>query len=64
MVATQVFGGLYGAIIVEDPTPIPASRERVLVISDITLDAAGAIPAASAMDRMVGREGNLMLVNG
>jgi len=64
MVATQVFGGLYGAIIVEDPTPIPVSRERVLVLSDITLDAAGTIPAASAMDRMVGREGNLMLVNG
>ncbi|WP_034714995.1 multicopper oxidase family protein [Intrasporangium chromatireducens] len=64
MVATQVFGGLYGAIIVEDPTPIPVSRERVLVLSDITLDGSGTIPAASAMDRMVGREGNLMLVNG
>ncbi len=64
MVATQVFGGLYGAIIVEDPTPIPVSRERVLVISDITLDGSGRIPASSAMDRMVGREGTLMLVNG
>jgi FtsP/CotA-like multicopper oxidase with cupredoxin domain len=63
-VATQVFGGLYGAIIVEDPTPIPVSRERVLVISDISLDASGTIPVASAMDRMVGREGSLMLVNG
>ena len=64
MVATQVFGGLYGAIIVEDSIPIPVARERVLVISDITLDGSGAIPAASAMDRMIGREGSLMLVNG
>ncbi|MBN9151148.1 MAG: multicopper oxidase family protein [Cryobacterium sp.] len=63
-VATQVFGGLYGAIIVEDPTPIPVSRERVLVISDITLDASGSIPGSSEMDTMVGREGNLILVNG
>ena len=63
-VADQVFGGLYGAIIVEDPDPIPASRERVLVISDITLDSAGTIPAATAMEKMSGREGDLVLVNG
>ncbi|MDP3208718.1 MAG: multicopper oxidase family protein [Rhodoglobus sp.] len=63
-VATQVFGGLYGAIIVEDSTPIPVARERVLVVSDITLDASGRIPPSSEMDSMVGREGNLLLVNG
>ena len=62
--ADQVFGGLYGAIIVEDPTPIPASRERILVISDMTLDGFGQIPPASEMDRMLGREGDLVLVNG
>ncbi|WP_369828349.1 multicopper oxidase family protein [Cryobacterium sp. M25] len=63
-VADQVFGGLYGAIIVEDPDPIPASRERVLVVSDITLDSTGTIPAATAMEKMAGREGDLVLVNG
>ena len=63
-VADQVFGGLYGAIIVEDPDPIPASRERVLVISDITLDSTGTIPAATSMEKMSGREGDLVLVNG
>ncbi|TFD91165.1 multicopper oxidase family protein [Cryobacterium serini] len=62
--ADQVFGGLYGAIIVEDPDPIPASRERVLVISDITLDSIGTIPAATSMEKMSGREGDLVLVNG
>jgi len=63
-VADQVFGGLYGAIIVEDPEPIPADRERLLVISDITLNSSGNIPAASPMDEMSGREGDLVLVNG
>jgi FtsP/CotA-like multicopper oxidase with cupredoxin domain len=63
-VADQVFGGLYGAIIVEDPEPIEAARERVLVISDITLDALGGIRAVTQMEQMLGREGALVLVNG
>ncbi|MGV8856916.1 multicopper oxidase family protein [Rhodoglobus sp.] len=63
-VAEQVFGGLYGAIIVEDPEPIPADRERLLVISDITISSTGNIPAASPREEMSGREGDLVLVNG
>ena len=63
-VADQVFGGLYGAIIVADTDTIPVTRERVLVISDITLDAGGQIPGTSPMDRMMGREGAMVLVNG
>lgn len=63
-VADQLFGGLYGAIVVEDTDPIPISRERIMVVSDISLDAAGRVLAASPMDQMVGREGNLVLVNG
>jgi len=64
LVAEQVFSGLYGAIIVEDPEPISADRERLLVISDITVNSSGNIPAASAMEEMAGREGELVLVNG
>jgi len=64
LVADQVFGGLYGAIIVEDPDPIPAARERVLVISDITLDESGNLTRSSLGERMRGREGELVLVNG
>ena len=67
-VADQVFGGLYGAIIVGDPQLhphwIPSSLERVLVISDISLAADGSVRTASSMDRMLGREGDLILVNG
>jgi len=68
MVADQIFGGLYGAIIVDEPEgefgPIPITRERILVISDISLNAAGNIRPPSAMARMRGREGDLVLVNG
>lgn len=64
MVADQIFRGLYGAIIVEEPEPIPVTRERVLVISDITLDGSGRVVQPSTMSRMMGREGELVLVNG
>jgi FtsP/CotA-like multicopper oxidase with cupredoxin domain len=64
MVADQVFGGLYGAIVVEDLEEVPVTRERVLVVSDITLDDAGRLQQPSTMARMMGREGDLVLVNG
>ena len=62
--ADQIFGGLYGAIIIGDPEPVPVTRERVLVISDLSLDGAGRIPPLPTMSRMMGREGELVLVNG
>ncbi|WP_087872567.1 multicopper oxidase family protein [Arthrobacter globiformis] len=64
LVADQVFAGLFGAIIVEDPHVIEASVDRVLVVSDVTLDGLGNIPAVPPMARMMGREGELILVNG
>jgi FtsP/CotA-like multicopper oxidase with cupredoxin domain len=64
LVADQVFGGLYGAIIVGDLTPIPVTRERILVISDISLDGGGYLRPVPTMARMMGREGDLVLVNG
>ena len=64
LTADQVFGGLYGAIIVEDPDPIATTRERVLIISDMSFNSSGQITRATQMDRMAGREGNTVLVNG
>ena len=64
LVADQIFGGLYGAIVVQDDRAIPSSRERVLVISDISLTSGGRIAAVSVMEKMMGREGALVLVNG
>jgi FtsP/CotA-like multicopper oxidase with cupredoxin domain len=64
MVADQVSGGLFGAIVVDEEDAPAVSRERVLVISDLTLDGTGALAEATPMDRMLGREGRLVLVNG
>ncbi len=64
LVADQVFAGLYGAIVVDEPDPPPVAADRVLVISDITLDSAGGVSPATGMQRMAGREGDLVLVNG
>ncbi|GAA1058995.1 multicopper oxidase family protein [Agromyces bracchium] len=62
--AEQLFAGLYGAIVVEEPEPLPVARERVLVIADIAFDANGDVAAATRVERMLGREGDLVLVNG
>jgi FtsP/CotA-like multicopper oxidase with cupredoxin domain len=64
LAADQVYGGLYGAIVIGEPDPPQVSADRVLVISDITLNSAGAVQPATAMQRMTGREGDLVLVNG
>lgn len=62
--ADQVFGGLYGVIVIGESRAPEVKADRVLVISDITLDPAGVVAPSSALDRMQGREGNLVLTNG
>lgn len=64
MVADQIFGGLFGAIVVEDTIPIPAAMDRVLMVSDTDLDAAGNVREVAPAERMAGREGTIVLVNG
>lgn len=64
MAADQVFAGLYGAIIVEDSEPIPTTAERVLVMSDISLQTDGNVAGANMMSKMMGREGDILLLNG
>ncbi|OXS82072.1 multicopper oxidase family protein [Kocuria marina] len=63
-VADQLAAGLYGAIVVEDPDPVPVARERVLVVSDLTLDDSGNLAEVSPPQRVMGREGETVLVNG
>lgn len=62
--ADQVFAGLYGAIIIEDKQEIENTFDRVLVISDIQFDNSGNLAQAGMMAKMMGREGELVLVNG
>jgi len=63
-VADQVGAGLYGAIVVEDPEPLPVTRERLLMVSDLSLNTSGRLAGVSPMEQMTGREGELVLVNG
>ncbi|TPG36419.1 multicopper oxidase family protein [Mycolicibacterium hodleri] len=67
MVANQIFGGLLGALLVEAPgqePELPAEADRVLQVTDITLEDNGDVAHPSVMERNHGRQGNLVLVNG
>jgi FtsP/CotA-like multicopper oxidase with cupredoxin domain len=64
----QVEKGLYGAIVVRDPAEpaIAAAVEEIVILDDVHLDeATGALDESLDMRvAMMGREGNLVLVNG
>ena len=61
-VADQVFGGLYGAIVV-DEEEWSQRPPRVVVVSDVTL-AGGAVASVSDAERLQGRVGDVVLTNG
>jgi len=63
-VTNQTWAGLYGAIVVEDASTKRFETERVLVISDISVASNGVPAGANMMSRMMGREGDHILVNG
>jgi FtsP/CotA-like multicopper oxidase with cupredoxin domain len=63
-VADQLFGGLAGALIVQAAPELDVAQDRVLLVTDTTLTPAGDIAPASPMDKMLGRQGQLVLVNG
>jgi suppressor of ftsI len=61
--------GLYGTMLVRAPTPgfyAPVNREQVLMLDDLLLGADGPAPhgAESPTHALMGRFGNVMLVNG
>ncbi|MBC7292448.1 MAG: multicopper oxidase family protein [Actinotalea sp.] len=62
-VADQIFGGLYGTIVV-DGDDVPVARERVVMVADTSLTADGEVRSVGAREQMLGREGDLVLVNG
>ncbi len=68
MVAPQVFGGLAGAIVVadalDDLPELAGVTERVLVLSDPPVGTSSSVLDVSMMERMRGREGDVVLVNG
>jgi len=62
--ADQVFGGLAGALIVDRGPDLPVTEDRVLLVTDTTLDSDGQVAQVGAMDKAMGRHGELVLVNG
>ena len=62
LVADQLFGGLYGAIIV-DQDDWSDTAPRVVVVSDVTI-AGGSVAQVAGVDRMLGRTGETLLTNG
>ncbi len=67
-VANQVFGGLAGAIVIEDAIDelpeLAAATSRVLVLADPNIGDSSAVLGGSMMDAMFGREGNAIVING
>ena len=65
MEEVQIQQGLFGVIRVRGPSEPKVDDERIVVLDDVLLDKAGAFPATIDSDtEMVGREGNVLLVNG
>ncbi|RTL61625.1 MAG: multicopper oxidase family protein [Pseudonocardiaceae bacterium] len=64
MVADQLFAGLAGALLVDGGPALPVDDDRVLLVTDTTLNTDGSVAAVGPAERMRGREGQLVLVNG
>jgi len=66
--ADQVFRGLFAILLVRgelDEIPeVAAASEQLLVLKDFTVQSNGEIPTPGMMDRMLGREGSSLTVNG
>jgi FtsP/CotA-like multicopper oxidase with cupredoxin domain len=61
----QIERGLYAPIVVRGADEVPVDAERVLVLDDVKLESSGLLsPTITALDLMVGRQGNVLLVNG
>ncbi len=61
----QVFRGLAGCLIVRPAVdPLAGITERVMMVTDLRLDAGNQIAANTTQDNTFGREGDHLLVNG
>jgi FtsP/CotA-like multicopper oxidase with cupredoxin domain len=64
-VAEQIWAGLIGPLVIEDATDALAAFEtHVLVLKDITLLNGEPAPHSTMMDFMMGKEGDVVTVNG
>jgi len=65
LVAEQLWSGLAGALVVEDETNILTGYEsHILILKDLRLKGSEPEPYTSLMDYKIGKEGNIVMVNG
>ena len=61
----QVEHGLYGMLVVAGGAEVPVHADRAFVLDDVKLEASGPLSTKTeALDLMLGRQGNVLLVNG
>ena len=61
----QIERGLYGMVVVSGGPPIPVDADRAFVLDDVKLSADGKLSSQTTpLDLMLGRQGNVLLVNG
>jgi FtsP/CotA-like multicopper oxidase with cupredoxin domain len=61
----QVERGLYGMLVVQGGAEIPVDADRAFVLDDVKLEASGQLSTQTdSLDVMLGRQGNVLLVNG
>jgi FtsP/CotA-like multicopper oxidase with cupredoxin domain len=63
-VADQIFAGLAGALLIQSGSDLPVTGDHLLLVTDTTLDSTGRVVPPSPAATMMGREGELVLVNG
>lgn len=61
----QIERGLYAPFIVHEAEPPRVDADRTFILDDVKLEATGALSTTTdALDVMLGRQGNVLLVNG
>ena len=64
-VAEQYWGGMVGALVIEDETPLLSAFEtHTMILKDMTVSGGAPESYTSMMDYMHGKEGNTVMVNG
>ena len=68
LVAQQLFGGLAGLFVVQgkdgEISELQAAQEEFLVLQDFAIDSEGKLTNSAQMSLMMGREGNIIALNG
>lgn len=60
----QIEKGLYAPFVVRGEEDLDVTADRTFVVDDVKLEASGALAESDALDMMVGKQGNVLLLSG